>query len=219
MKSVFDVENCKLGKGKASAPVETPVVKPVSGNKPIIFPYLVKPENDTNGKWKSYYWAAAKGANQAAFNSNRGARKHAGRDLYSVPFTTVVAICDGVVLSAVDFYAQTHEVTISHTTNDGRKFIIRYGELDPRSLKVKTGDQVTQGQILGKTGKLLRGDGSALLRIGGTIVYMLHFEHYTGASGLNINSSLTQRGNPPFQRRADLTDSIKILQEGYKNTF
>jgi murein DD-endopeptidase MepM/ murein hydrolase activator NlpD len=184
--------------------------------KEIIFPLLVKPENDTENKWgKSFYWAASQGGNQAAFNSNRakGKRKHAGRDLYTLPETPVVAICKGEVLEVKSFYAQTDQVTILHETNDGRKFIIRYGELAPNSITVKKGDIVTQKQQIGVTGFLV-----GITVISGETVYMIHFEHYTGEKGYDLTTPLSTN-DEPFMRRTDLVDSITILQEGYKNTF
>ncbi len=188
----------------------------IGGGKEIIFPLLVKPENDKENKWgKDYYWAANQGDNQAAFNSNRGGgkRKHAGRDLYTLPETQIVAICKGEVLEVKSFYAQTDQVTILHETNDGRKFIIRYGELAPDSITVKVGDEVRQKQPLGVTGKLV---GITVIR--GENVYMIHFEHFTGDKGYDLTTSLSTE-DKPFLRRTDLIDSITILQEGYRNTF
>jgi GH24 family phage-related lysozyme (muramidase)/murein DD-endopeptidase MepM/ murein hydrolase activator NlpD len=188
----------------------------VGKSKEIIFPLLVKPENDVENMWgKGYYWAASQGANQATFNSKRGkgTRKHAGRDLYTKPEIPVVAICKGEVLEVKGFYAQTDQITILHETNDGRKFIIRYGELAPSSITLKKGDLVTQKQQLGVTGYLV-----GITVIENHTIYMLHFEHYTGEKGYDLSTSLTT-GDKPFSRRTDLVDSISILQEGYNNTF
>ena len=193
----------------------------VGRGKEIIFPFLIKPENDDVNKWaKDYYWAAKQGGNQAAFNSNRGVRKHAGRDLYSNPYETVVSIADGKVLTISSFYDSTDEVTVLHTLKDGREFIIRYGELDPESIEVKVGDEIKQKKVLGKTGKLMKTATTPRLKIDGVIVYMLHFEYFTASVSKEvINNPLTNRGNMPFQRRSDLSDSLEILLEGYKNTF
>jgi len=187
----------------------------IGKSKEIIFPLRVKPENDPDYKWESYYWAASQGANQATFNSNRGGgtRKHAGRDLYTNPETPVVAICKGEVLEVKSFYAQTDQVTVLHETNDGRKFIIRYGELAPNSISLKKGDPVAQGDQLGVTGHLV-----GITVISGQTVYMLHFEHYTGEKGFDLTTPLTT-ADVPFLRRTDLVDSLEILQEGYRNTF
>ncbi|WP_163400377.1 M23 family metallopeptidase [Flavobacterium fluviatile] len=182
----------------------------------IIFPLLVKSENDTGNKWgKGFYWAANQAANQATFNSNRGGgtRKHAGRDLYTNPEEPVVAICKGEVLEVKSFYAQTNQVTILHETNDGRKFIIRYGELAPNSITVKKGDSVIQKQQIGVTGHLV-----GITVITGETIYMLHFEHYTGDKGYDLSIPLST-DDKPFMRRIDLVDSVTILQEGFRNTF
>lgn len=143
---------------------------------------------------------------------------HAARDLYTNPETEVVAICGGIVLEVKSFYSQTYQVTILHNTNDGRKFIVRYGELAPSSITVKKDDIVQQKQKLGVTGKLLKKDGTALLIRDKKAVYMLHFELYSGQRGFNIDAPLSNC-EPPYARRNDLIEPLDILQEGYRNTF
>lgn len=188
-----------------------------SSNNSIIFPLLVKPENDKESKWNSYYWAAEQRQNMATFNANRdGGRRHAARDLYTNPNETVVAICDGIVLDVRLFYDRTYQVTVKHKTTDGREFIIRYGELDKDSIIVEVGTVLKQKDEIGKTGKLIKSNGQVRLKIGGTTVYMLHFEYFTGAEGLDIQKSLSNE-IMPFKRRKDLLDSIDILREGYKS--
>jgi len=195
--------------------------------KLIIFPLLVKPENDKENKWgKTRNWTAKQGANMTTFNAGRdhGKRKHAARDLYTNPLEPVVAIADGIVLEVRAFYCQTNQVSIRHTLKDGRDFIIRYGELDPKSIKVKKGDEVTQKQELGKTGKLLKyvkktNKYVPLMKIGNDIVFMLHFEHFTGSYGFDVDKSPLSNDTKPYSRRGDLIDSLAILQEGYKNSF
>lgn len=195
--------------------------------KLIIFPLLVKPENDTDNKWgKSRNWTAKQGSNMTTFNSNRdkGKRKHAARDLYTKPYETIVAIADGVVLEVKPFYCKTHQITIRHTLKDGRDFIIRYGELDPKSIKVKENDKVTQKMELGKTGKLLKyiprtKEYIPLMKIEGETVFMIHFEHFMGTIGFDIKKNPLSNGSKPYNRRSDLIDSLAILQEGYNNSF
>jgi len=201
-------------------------------NKPkdIIFPLLVKPENDANNannKWgKSRNWTVHQGNNMTTFNANRdkGKRKHAARDLYTNPLEAVVAIADGKVLAVKDFYCKTSQVSIRHTLKDGRDFIIKYGELDPKSIKVKKGDPVTQKQEIGKTGKLLKyikktDQYIPLMKIKETIVFMLHFEHFSGSLGFDIDANPLSNNSKPYSRRSDLIDSLAILQEGYNNSF
>ncbi|PJG60084.1 pesticin C-terminus-like muramidase, partial [Aeromonas cavernicola] len=189
--------------------------------KPIIFPLRVKPENDQGKVWGDKYWAKAPSSNAATFKYPRdnGSRRHAARDLYTKAYEEVIAVCDGKVLDVSDFYLCTWEIVIHHKTSDGREFIMRYGEVDPAKIKVKTGDIVKQGQLLGVTGLLLKSDGTHPVIVQNATVYMLHVEIYTGANGMNINSPLTNSHNPPFMRRSDLVDSIDILQEGYINSF
>lgn len=187
--------------------------------KIIIFPLKVKPENDPGHIWSRFDWRNKHRANMAAFGANRqGNRKHAARDLYTKPYEEVVAICDGVVLDTRVFYCQTNQVTIRHQTKDGRYFIVRYGELDPESICISINNNVCQGQVIGKTGKLMDSGHPVVVR-DGRIVFMLHFEYYSGEEGLNLMHSLTETSRLPYQRRRDLEDPLSILDEGFKNTF
>lgn len=182
----------------------------------------MKPENDPGHIWSRFDWRDMHRSNMAAYGTNRngGARKHAARDLYTKPYEKVVAICDGKILGTNPFYDGTNEIAIVHTTTDGRKFIVRYGELAPSSIKVKIGDEVKQGQHIGNTGKLINPKTSQpRLKFGDIIVYMLHLELYNGNVSYDINPPLTDKTKPPFLRRNDLVDPIDILSEGYANTF
>ncbi|WP_306304633.1 M23 family metallopeptidase, partial [Helicobacter cinaedi] len=179
----------------------------------IVFPLKVKPIND---KGLSYDWSIKnpidKNATQTIYGRNRqdGTRKHAARDLYTNPLTEVIAIADGKVLEQKDFYEGTYQVTILHETSKYSKFIVRYGELDKNSILVKDGDEIKQGQVLGKTGKMNNINN-----------YMLHFEFYKDGTkdGIRGKDVLTISGKNDFNRREDITDPLEILQEGYKNTF
>ncbi|MFP8576669.1 glycoside hydrolase family protein [Klebsiella pasteurii] len=190
--------------------------------KLIIFPLKVKPKNDINGVWKNYYWAASlsdSNASQAIFGRNRsgGSRKHAARDLYTEPSTEVVAVCDGTVKSITAYYMGTSQITIEHKTNDNRRFFARYGEVDPNSITVNVGDNVSQGSIIAKTGLMISPETNRHPSIiAGQTVYMLHFEYYPG------NESESPPNNTldlPYRRRNDLRDPLEILREGYENTF
>jgi GH24 family phage-related lysozyme (muramidase) len=79
---------------------------------------------------------------------------------------------------------------------------------------VKAGETVKQGDKLGTTGTLV-----GISVIPGQQIYMLHFEHYSSSSGLNIIKPLTDQAQMPFKRREDLLDPIAILREGYENLF
>ncbi|KVN68795.1 peptidoglycan-binding protein [Burkholderia ubonensis] len=206
-----------------------PTTTPRKGGAPIIFPIKVRPLNDEGGSYGTpacnYTWNAPLGApgHQAArFRANREkGRKHAGRDLYVEKLTDIVAIAPGVVIKCENFYMQTHQISVHHTTTDGRQFIALYGEVAPHSIKVKLGDVVSQGQVLAQSGVLMKKDNTLLVVAAGKNVSMLHFEMYSGAAGFDPNSKLN--GCPPwplpFNRRGDLIDSLPILQEGYRATF
>jgi hypothetical protein len=198
-----------------------------TGKNAIIFPLLVKPENDPGNKWgESKNWTAKQGSNVTTFNADRdkGKRKHAARDLYTNELETVVAVADGKVLDIRNFYAKTHQVTVLHTLEDGRSFIARYGELDPNSISVKKDDPISQKDKIGKTGKLLKYSSKTktnepLVVIGKTVVYMLHFECYSGELGEDLIKNPLSNSSKPYNRRSDLIDSLALLQEGYENSF
>lgn len=48
--------------------------------------------------------------------------------------------------------------------------------------------------------------------LNGKIIYILHLEYYSGASGLDLKSSLSNKANKPYEKRKDLKDD-------YHNTF
>lgn len=201
----------------------------------IIFPFKVKPINDIGGELPNYYWGAKlddTNASMAIFGRNRDAnRKHAGRDLYSnckpinqaeIGFE-VVAIAPGKVIASQGFYLQTNQVSIRHKTDDGREFIIRYGELDPSSITVKVGDSVVQKHTIGRTGVMKGNKGASVIPISGKPshnVSMLHFEYFTG-NGFSLDdaSNLTIKNHGIYSRRDDVADPLPILLEGYRNSF
>lgn len=201
----------------------------------IIFPFKVKPINDIGGELSNYYWGAKlddTNASMAIFGRNRDAkRKHAGRDLYSnckpidqaeIGFE-VVAIAPGKVIASQGFYLQTNQVSIKHKTDDGREFIIRYGELDPASITVKVGDSVVQKHIIGRTGVMKGNKGASVIPISSKPshnVSMLHFEYFTG-NGFSLDdaSNLTIKNHGIYSRRDDVADPLPILLEGYRNSF
>lgn len=199
-------------------------VKQITVKKPlpeIIFPLKSKPINNFDQRFgANYNWT--KNNNQTGFGTvrSKGIRKHAARDLYTKPYTEIVAICDGTVLQTSEFYSKTNQITVKHKTKSGRQFIIRYGEVDPKSIKVKQGDFVKQGTVLAKTGFLHNKETKKPEVVkNGTIIYMLHFEYYSNVGELNLKKPLTDKSRLPFQRREDLLDPLEILIEGYRNTF
>lgn len=203
---------------------------------PIIFPLLEQPLNDPGKPYANFDWRrklGEKGASQAVFNWNRsgGRRKHAGRDLYTraqnpdgnaKAGSTVVSIAPGKILDVRSFYNRTDAVTISHSTEDGRKFIIRYGELDPKSvehLKGKIGKSIQQGEVLGATGVLISDSGKPTIIANGKNISMLHFEYFTGKGHSLDRADNLYNPSSMYRRRTDLADPLEILLEGYGATF
>ncbi len=209
-------------------------------SRPVIFPLISKPLNDTGMEYANYNWRDKLGMNQAVYESYRIRENssktlikksfHASRDLYTDVYNDtgiysflssknyVVAVSDGEVLSTGSFYAGTDVVTVKHTTCDSRSFIIRYGELDKSSIKVKQGDKIKQGQVIGRPGFLHKTDDEGNIIpidvIADKIVFMLHLEYFTDSSSDEVFSKAFSNN-----RRSDIKDSLEVLEEGYKNSF
>ena len=194
----------------------------------LIFPLKNKPLNYESTDFENYDFTEDQGDTMATYNANRsGSRKHAARDLYTEALTEVVAMTKGRVLRVAYFYSGTYQVTIEHfyQHKEGYNLVLRYGEMDKDTIKVKVGDIVEQGDILGKTGKLMKSASVPRLSLKNKItnksqvIYMLHLEAYTGEKGSNIiTNRLTTSGNN-FQRRSDLFDALDILKPAFKNSF
>lgn len=199
-----------------------PVTTLQAAQPAVIFPFRVKPLNEPGGSFSWNDWRKLHSPNAACFGATRkkqggGIRRHAGRDLYATDFTEVYSIASGIVLRVSAFYCATDQVSIKHTTTDGRQFIVRYGELDPGSIRLKKGDHVTQGDVIGKTGILRDGKGNKIVVTRSKNVSMLHFELFSGKAGLDNADNLSAGGE--YSRRSDLIDPLAILQEGYLSTF
>ena len=133
-----------------------------------------------------------------AFGSARSnGRKHAGCDLYAIEGTPIFAIKDGVILRSVyPFFMDTYGIDIDHGD-----FVGRYTEIKNATLGLKVGTKVNKGGQIATVGKMVFPSG--------TVLQMLHFEMYSGkASG-----PLTNRTNPPYQRRSDLIDPTQTLNQ------
>jgi hypothetical protein len=184
--------------------------------KLIIFPTIERPINDSGLEWEERYWAETKKDNVVCFGAARTGRKHAARDLYTDPSTTIVAIADGKVIGKNKYFgANDVYVSVLHKLSDGRKFIVKYCELAKSSVSLKINDDVEQGQELGKTAHL---GVSAYNRKEkkNYSLYMCHFEVYDCSAG---EDNPLYMNNPPYMRRKDLIDPLPILREGYRNTF
>jgi len=131
--------------------------------------------------------------NPRKFGSGRsGGRKHGGCDLYAPVGTEIRAMMQGtVIIPPYEFYGGTYALEVDHGT-----FVARYGEIKKPTTKMKAGDPVSPGQVIGQVGKLNNYNKS-----------MLHLELYARTA----TGALTNRGNPPYQRRADLFDPTSWL--------
>ena len=207
------------------------LVKIEIGNE-IVFPLKIKPLNDKGMEFDWTLMLGDTGESQAIFNWDRlGGRKHAARDLYTdmpprtntneLAFTSnveIVSIADGEVIQTGPFYYKTDHITIQYDTVEFGSFIIRYGEVDPSRVKVKVGDKVRKGQVIGYAGFMID-NGKHPRIVQDKVVTMLHFEYFT--NGANTKDPFTVKNDPnnKFKRRKDLADPLEILKEGYKNTF
>ena len=222
----------RVDKGMGEDGDEEVLVKVEMSNE-IVFPLKIKPLNDKGMKYDWTLMLGDDGESQAIFgrDRNNGKRQHAARDLYTdMPFKNniniktfksdveIVSIADGEVIKTSEFYYKTNQITIQYDTVEFGSFIIRYGEVDPSRVKVKAGDRVRKGQVIGYAGFMIN-NGKHPGIVDDNIVTMLHFEYFT--NGANIDDPLTVRNDPnnKFQRRKDLADPLEILKEGYKNTF
>ena len=208
------------------------LVKIEIGNE-IVFPLKIKPLNDKGMKYDWTLMVDDKRAKQSVFGKSRndGTRKHAARDLYTdmpprtnaneLAFTSnveIVSIADGEVIQTGPFYYKTDHITIQYDTVEFGSFIIRYGEVDPSRVKVKVGDKVRKGQVIGYAGFMIN-NGKHPYIVDSEIVTMLHFEYFTNGANKDDPLTVTNDPNNKFKRRKDLADPLEILKEGYKNTF
>jgi murein DD-endopeptidase MepM/ murein hydrolase activator NlpD len=167
----------------------------VTGADPFFFPFTQLPlESWTDG--------------MRAFGSRRdkGARVHAGCDLWFPVGTTIHAITSGIVRATPYlFYHSTDALEIDHGT-----FVARYGEIKKGSALLIVGDKVSGGQEIAKVGKL---DNMS--------ISMLHLELYdkSVAGALTVKTNQTKRNDRglPFWRRRDLMDPTAKLNEWKSN--
>jgi murein DD-endopeptidase MepM/ murein hydrolase activator NlpD len=148
-------------------------------------------------------WSWLKGMRVFGARRSKGARAHAGSDLYDKEGTPVYAVADGkVIVINAYFYNSTYEIQINHGP-----FTIRYGEVKMTNL-IKMGDNVKKGQQIGEIGHLT---GVSLPSD------MLHIEGYdnTERGILTVmNTKLTARhpaSNRPYFRRKDLISLSELL--------
>lgn len=129
----------------------------------------------------------------------KGTRLHAGCDLYAPIGTPVFAVAAGTVLAVYEFYLSSWAVEVDHGD-----FIVRYGEVKKEvGPGIAKGAPVMPGVQIGQVGALK-----------GLKLSMLHFEMYAGTA----KGALTDRSNPPYQRRSDLIDPTAWLDDALVNS-
>jgi peptidoglycan hydrolase-like protein with peptidoglycan-binding domain len=152
--------------------------------KPAIFPLKNRPD-------LSYH----DGAREFGAARKHG-RKHAGCDLNAPIGTEIFAVKDGKIThNPYEFAGETFALEIDHGD-----CIVRYGEIQkelPPGLGV--GKMVKQGQLIAYVGKFVTENNE--------IKHMLHFEMYSGEE----SGPLSDKLNPPYQRRGDLMDPTSFL--------
>lgn len=104
-----------------------------------------------------------------------GSRCHAGYDIITSGGPgIIIAMDNGVVVNKYTFYKGSYALLVEHTTADGQKYVVNYGEMDASSIsKLDKDSVITAGQELG-TAKSIG---------------MLHFELYK--SGITLNKGWT----------------------------
>jgi murein DD-endopeptidase MepM/ murein hydrolase activator NlpD len=125
-----------------------------------------------------------------------GGRMHAACDLIAPEGTEIFAVDSGVVIGGpYEFYHGTFAIEVRHP-----RFIVRYCEIRGAASGIRVGSNVLQGQVIAYVGRMY-------------VDSMLHFEMYDGSG----RGGLTQRGNPPYQRRSDLIDPTSFLDQMQPN--
>ncbi|MGY3793352.1 M23 family metallopeptidase [Aquimarina sp. 433] len=203
----------------------------------LLFPFRSIPQNyPGNYKTKRYkdYDYTMHEKNAATFGFPRGSNRiHAARDLYSKVNEHIYAIGDGVVKASENFYMNTDVIVIEHDYEyvKGYNMVVRYGEVDKNTIKVKVGDRVKRGQKIAEVGQLIRSDGTNFQQPSGENRGMLHIEFYTGEEKektfkpgwVNTSEMLHAKSDSfssgrSFKRRRDLFDPLKILDKMLKNS-
>jgi murein DD-endopeptidase MepM/ murein hydrolase activator NlpD len=154
-----------------------------AGKQKLLFPLDFKPAESYNSGMRAF-----------GVNRSKGARKHAGVDLYAVKGTPIRAMADGKVVQEYAFYLGTRALEVDHG-----EMILRYCEISHVAPGIKKGESVKRGQVIAYVGQLVFKDGLKMS--------MLHLEAYKGT----MTGPLTVQAAKPYQRRADLFDPTTML--------
>lgn len=153
---------------------------------------------------------------QFGWRREKGARIHAGCDIYAPLKSDVIAIADGTVVENAPFYNGTYQISVNHPGIG----IVRYGEILNIPKKFTIDSKVVAGEKVGEVGK-----------VGAKLSPMLHIEHYDGSgvgslspySKKQIDAIRKKGENDPtvyknlpqknYWRRNDLLDSTVLLDQ------
>jgi murein DD-endopeptidase MepM/ murein hydrolase activator NlpD len=123
----------------------------------------------------------------------RAGLRHAANDLIGPPGTPVLAMDTGsVVRGPYLFFRGTYALEVQHP-----QFLARYCEI-AQETPVAVGDDVVEGQVIGYIGNQPGND-------------MLHIEFFSGRARGPL--STTAGTNPPYDRRADVFDGVRFLDD------
>jgi murein DD-endopeptidase MepM/ murein hydrolase activator NlpD len=112
---------------------------------------------------------------------------HPACDLVAPVGSDVLAVDDGFIIRGpYYFYLGSYAIEVQH-----KFFIVRYGEIKNEPIKNRN---VNRGDVIGHVANVGQG-------------YMLHFEMFAG----RLTGDLTQKTDPPWNRRRDLLDPTPFL--------
>ncbi|VVB80014.1 N-acetylmuramoyl-L-alanine amidase [uncultured archaeon] len=142
---------------------------------------------------------------------SNGNRCHTGFDIITRGEGKVIAMDKGVVVNKYPFYKGSYALVIEHTTTDGQKYVVNYGEMNPESISsLNKGSTVTAGQQLGTA----------------TMIGMLHLEIYKSGTTQNqpwyppagqvVGSDPNDCWNKGYTLPSNLYNPSKTLEVVYK---
>lgn len=122
------------------------------------------------------------------FFNEQERRPHSGLDIAAPEGTPIKATADGTVIDAGDFFFSGNMIYLDH----GQGVVSLYAHLS--EIDVKPGDQIKQGEIIGKVGQTGRVTGPHL-----------HFAVISNQTLIDPVFMLPKNGNPPIDEESAQT--------------
>ncbi|MDR2031158.1 MAG: M23 family metallopeptidase [Azoarcus sp.] len=191
----------------------------------VYFPVAHSKLVDAHDSWytppSQKIYCAARSWNPA---TQRYGRVHAGVDIYTKEHAEVYACAAGKVVEYAQFPMgkdgiRTIAIAIEHENTHVGRIIVRYGELDPRTVPE---DLKTVGSII--AARMVIGKTWPVAKSGGSYPYMLHLETYNGTAtgaltrsgdgelvNIRYKGQNTSQTQAKTSRRADLIDPYPFL--------